>query len=79
LQSQLRAFWEVAQKLISGEVSQMPFDISGLQALAADHVSPRDVEATHQETKAQMTALHSEVGELGRAQIWRTGLLRELS
>jgi hypothetical protein len=59
---QLRASSEAGQMQFSREVEQLRIEISGLQALAADHVCRRDVEMVRQEAKADAAALRSEVG-----------------
>jgi chromosome segregation ATPase len=60
----LSASSEAAQKQLCREVELLQSEVSGLQALAADRVWQRDVEAMCQEAEAGLAALRSEVGQL---------------
>jgi hypothetical protein len=56
---QLQASSEVRQRQLSREVERQQSEISGLQALAADHVCQGEVEATCQEVNADAAAQDS--------------------
>jgi DNA repair ATPase RecN len=75
---QLRASSEAAQRQLCREVERLHSDISELQALAADHVCLRDVEAMRQEARADVAALRSEVDQLKKTADEANVLLKKL-
>jgi hypothetical protein len=64
---QLQTSSEAVQKQLSGEVERLQSEISRLQALAADHICLRDIEAIRQRAKTDIAALRSEIGQFKKA------------
>jgi chromosome segregation ATPase len=65
--AQLPAKLARMQRQLCREVERLQSEISGLQALAAEDVCLREVEAMRQETKADVAALRSEICQVRKA------------